>query len=358
MKSIYATGMNPADCGSLKRRPRVELFQAVTPMMHVLKERDNLTWRVTRVGDELPADLDAMLVSVMLPRSLNCPFALGTMWAISEALRREIPLVIYLTDWAFSFTHREFASIVRAGRDYFSKTIGGFLQYQEDPIEIEKHAERLLEVCEQYANPASPLWGKSQVLIPKYTNWGDVRVVQRMLPGAHPVSILDPTPAFLHYLDSAERQPILWDVEDRVKQWILPSLLKNYEWVDQQRLTWRVERFGPKKMTVLESERAVQMEYRRNVGAVCPPYNHEGSGWWRSRWIHSARARCILLCGAVDDLAAGEAYQFTGQEYESADYPRLRRYADDQAETMEALIQRDHEVFVEQVYAPFRKAGL
>lgn len=355
---VYATGMNPADCGALKRRPRVALFQAVTPMMDVLRDTSYLVWKETRVGDEIDNDVDAILVSVMLPRSLNCPYALGAMWAISEAIRREIPLVLYMTDWAFSYTHREFASIAKAGQEYFYKTIGGFPQYAESPDMIHQYGHRLLEVCEQYANPASPLWANAQVLIPKYTNWGDVQVVQRMLPGANPVHILDPTPAFVKYLDEAKRQPILWEMCDRARQWILPSLLKNYEWVDQQRLTWPVERFGPKKMLVLESERAVQMEYRRNMGAVCPPYNHEGSGWWRSRWIHSARAKSILLCGAVDDLAAGEAYQFTGQEYEAADFAGLTKYAADQQETMYGLLQWHQDYFVEQVYAPFKKAGL
>lgn len=356
--NIYATGMNPADSNALKRSPRVALFQAVIPMMRTLMEYgEHLTWRATRVGDDLPHDTDAVIVSVMLPRSLNCPYALGAIWAISEALRRELPLVLYLTDWAFFKTHGEFKSIAKAGMPYFSKEIGGSLQYNESPSEIAKHGEELLEVCRRWGDPASPLWERAQILVPRYTNWGDVNIVQRLLPGANPVFTLDPTPVFAQYLKDEPRDLPSWEMRNRTRQWILPSLLKDNTWLDKQNLTWPVERFGPKGFEVLATERDIQLEYQRNVGALCPPYPHAGSGWWRSRWIHSARAGSVLLCDPADGYKVGIPYVNPAGSVERLDNTQLGILAYAQQERMNQLLQLDMDLFTEQVYAPFREAG-
>lgn len=355
---VYATGMNPADANAVKRVPRVAIFQAFGAMLdHIQKSGETVTWKVTRVGDPLPHEVDAVIVSVMLPRSLNCPYALGAIWAISEALRRDIPIVLYMTDWAFFNTFREFRSIPRAGSSYFSKKIGGFPQYKEDPDQIAKHGNSLIEVCEAYDNPQSPIWQRAQVLIPKYTNWGDVRIIQRLLPGAHVVCTMDPTPLFVQYLEKDPKPVIVRDMEARAKHWILPSLLTDDRWLEKQNLTWPVDRFGPKGFSVLESEREVHRAYNRRAGAICPPYPTVGSGWWRSRWIHSARTRSILLCDFADAKAAGSAYDFSGAWYESMDSVQLRRVAEEQRDTMNQLLQLEMDVLTDQIYDPFWKAG-
>lgn len=359
--NIFATGMNPADANALKRAPRVALFQAFVEMMNQMKaNKENVVcWRRHRVGDPLPPDTHAVIVSSMLPRSLNCPYALGVVWAMAQALEQKIPLVIYLTDWAFFKATGEFKSIAKQGQSYFSKEIGGSLQYNESPEAIERHGEALLDICQQYATDGSNLWKHSQILVPRYTNWGDVSIVQRLLPaGANPVFTMDPTPLFVRYLEQPEIRTPIWGMEDREKRWILPSLLKDDRWLVNQNLRWPVERYGPKGFYVLPTERDIHAEYRRSVGALCPPYPTVGSGWWRSRWIHSAKARSILLCDPVDAKRAGIAYLLNGRQIETLDNVQLRIVAEGQRERMEQLFQTDMGVFFDQMYAPFRAAGV
>lgn len=357
---ILATGMNPADANVLKRSPRVEIFQAFGEMIRYLQDvGENVDWRRMRVGGPIPPGVDAIVVSLMLPRSLNCPYALGVIWTISEALRLEIPLVLYMCDWAFFRAHPEFRSIAKAGTSYFFKKIGNAPQYDESPMAIEEYGDQLIEVCEAYGNPSSRLWRNAQVMVPRYTHIGDVRIVQRLLPGVDRVFTMDPTPLFLRYLDSgltpsAEDQK--W-TESRAQRWILPSLLIDDDWIDRQELTWPVDRFGPKGCIVLENEREVTKAYARRAGALCPPYPTAGSGWWRSRWIHAARARLVLLCDSTDDqMFDSSIYAYNGEEYERMSATKRMEVAEEQAKTLERYLQKDLAVFQEQVYAPFGSA--
>jgi hypothetical protein len=353
---ILVTGMNPADSNELRRRPRVAIFQAFVEAMRYLRDQgEDLDWRRVRVGDRISSGTDAVIVSSMLPRSMNCRYALGVMWTIGEALRLEIPLVIYLTDWKFFAAHTEFRSIAREGVPYFSKKIGGVLQYDEDPVMIERYAEHLLWVCRAYGKRQSKLWKRAQILVPRYTNWGNVRIVQRMLPGAHPVHTLDPTPLFLQYLGELKANPP--DFAKREKSWIHPSLSKDNTWIERQNLTWPVDRFGLKKSIVLQNERAVQYAYQQRIGALCPPYPTVGSGWWRSRWIHSAQAKSVLLCSPRDSRCVGSSYNFSGKQYELMSIERLQEVAEEQARFLDIVLQTDMGVFNDQVYAPFREAG-
>lgn len=349
---IYSTGMNPVDSNALKRAPRVALFQAYGEMMAQLQFMGNeLTWRATKVGDRLPGNTETVFVSSMLPRSLNCPYALGVIWTIHEALSRDIPLVLYLTDWAFAKASAEFRSIAKAGEEYFFKTIGGKPQYNEDPAKLREAAPLLLDVCHQYNDPNSTLWKRAQVLVPRYTDWGDVQIVQDLLLTQKPVLTFDPTPSFVGYLNTDPQWYDIPSIEHRKKQWILPSLLKDDTWLDKQNLLWPVQRFGPKGFEVLASERDVHREYTKSVGALCPPYYHEGSGWWRSRWIHSAQARSILLAGEKDSRAIGFPVYQAGWRYEEMTNWSLQRVADDQREATTSKLQLDLEVMRDQIVA-------
>lgn len=355
--NIYASGMNPADSNALKREPRVHLFQAFVEMIKYLKSRKHeVTWRATKVGDDFPDDTDVVIVSSMLPRSLNCPYALGVIWTISEALRRDIPLVLYLTDWAFFKAAGEFKSIAKAGEEYFFKTIGGSPQYNEDPDQLRLCANQLLDVCRQYNDPNSKLWERAQVLVPRYTNWGDIKLIQSWLPGAKPILTMDPTPIFVEYLNTDPNPLKTVPLKDRMQRWILPSLLKDDTWIDKQHLNWPIQRFGPKGFEVLPNERGIQNSYGESVGALCPPYPHEGSGWWRSRWIHSARAGSILLCGDKDAKAAGPGYEFDGRHYELMPIESLVNLAQYQKEIMDKVLQLDMELLQYQIYMAIAKA--
>lgn len=360
--NIYATGMNPVDCNALKREPRVAIFQAFGEMLGCyLRNGDNVVWQRTKVGDAFPPDTDAVVVSMLLPRSLNCPYALGAMWAVHQAIMKNLPLVLYLTDWAFFKATSEYRSIAKQGQSYFSKQIGGALQYNENSDMIKKHEADLLEMCEWYGDPTSLLWKQSKVSIPKYTNWGRIDIIRQMLPGK-PATIyeFDPTPTFFKIITNVPHQLLAVDppADDRYKHWIWPSLLKDDSWVQKQALKWPIDRFGPKGFPVVRDELAVQMEYRNRVGAICPPYPTAGSGWWRSRWIHSAVAGNVLLCDVADQIAVGEAYAHFGSSYEAMSNEKLTEVANDQKQTMLDILQLDPEVMVQQALAPIEDFGV
>jgi hypothetical protein len=278
-------------------------------------------------------------------------------WTISEALARDIPIVLYLTDWAFFRAAGEFKSIAKVGADYFFKTIGGSPQYKEHPGKLRRYSQDLLDICHQWGDPESDLWRSVQVLVPRYTNWGDVSIVQSYLSGARPVMTFDPTPMFVDYLAKDPNPHDILDMEDRYKKWILPSLLKDDTWIMKQRLRWDVDRIGPKGYEVLSSERAIQHAYRRSVGALCPPYPHVGSGWWRSRWIHSAKACSILLCDRKDAQAVGHEYDYSGINYESMSTQSLVMVARGQKEKIESKLQLDMDILRDQIHAAIQGAG-
>jgi hypothetical protein len=337
----------------------VALFQAFVEAMEFYRQQGHhLTWKATKVGDPIPPGTDAVIVSVMLPRSLNCPYALGVMWAMSEALRLEVPLVVYLTDWAFFRASNEFKSIAKAGQPYFSKKIGGSLQYNEDPDMIQKHGEALLDLCRQWNDDTSLLWKRAAVMVPKYTNWGDMKIIQKHLPGADVIFPMDPTPIFLRYIQDDPNPTYVWKMECRNCKWLLPSLLKNDDWVEKQNLRWPVQRYGPKGFEVLATERDIQAEYRLHVGAICSPYPTVGSGWWRSRWIHAAIAKTVLLCDRVDGIQVGPAYLHSGQAYESATLPELAEIAQDQSAALYPLLQPNLDVLKLQLDRAFHRAGV
>lgn len=355
---IYATGMNPADTNGSKRRPRVSIFQAFVAMMnHYRTLGERLTWRITKVGDPLPPDTDAVMLSMLLPRSFNSPYALGAIWTISEALRLDIPLVLYFTDWAFFRAVVEFRSIAKAGPSYFLKTIGGYPQYDEPEDQVRLHGETMIDVCRQYDTPTSKLWKQAQVLVPRYTNWGDVGIIQKYLPGANPVLTMDPTLLFVQYLESVApmKEPKEW--ADRSRTWVLPSLLKDDTWLDKQALRWPIHRYGPKGFPVVQNERDVLNAYGDARGGLCPPYSTVGSGWWRSRWIHSALAGSLLLAHRVDSVKVGEEYCYDGPEYEAMPPAKQHQLAKDQSVRMRGLMQMNPAMLVDQLYDPIRKAG-
>jgi hypothetical protein len=354
---VLATGMNPVDSNTLRRMPRVAIFQVFPLITGALREDGNeVDWRRIRVGDPIPPGTDAVILSCMLPRSLNCPYALGVMWTMSEALRLDIPLVLYLTDWQFFNAAREYKSVVKEGAGYFFKQIGGSPQYAEPYDEVVQHSDELLAVCEAYSNPGSRLWRNAQILVPRFTYIGDVKIVQRMLPGANPVHTVDPTPSFLDYLDSNPKPSVEWPYEQRARRWILPSLVTDTTWMDRQQLSWPVDRFGSKGYIVLEDEREVQNAYARRLGSVCPPYPTAGGGWWRSRWIHSAIAGSVTLCDTPDEI--NDSYRFNGEQYESMSIDRLKEVALEQSDIMSIKMQKNFSIFREQVYAPFRRMEL
>lgn len=353
---IYATGMNPVDCNALKRSPRVELTQNFVEMInHLNSEGEEVTWRATKVGDELPEITDAVIVSMLLPRSLNSPYALGAIWTISEALRRQIPLVLYMADWAFYKAAGEYRSIVKAGNSYFSKEIGGSPQYRESPEMIAKHGGELMQICRQYTLHESHLWKVAQISVPKYTHWGNMDILQNQLPGANPIHAYDPTPLFMRNTLGLEKWPELEPPYIREKRWMFPSLLTSHPWVDKQGLHWPVDRFGPKGHQVV-TEREILPLYRERMGAIAPPYYTVGSGWWRSRWLHSALAGSVLLCDSTDAIQVGEEYRNFGTGYEAMSDSALRRVAEAQRARIHRFAQMDMSVLNDQIYGPFRKA--
>lgn len=354
--NIYATGMNPVDCNALKRSPRVELTQNFVEMMQYLRgQGERLSWRATKVGDNIPSEIDVVIVSMLLPRSLNSPYALGALWTISEALRRDIPLILYMADWAFYKAHGEYRSIVKAGNSYFSKEIGGSPQYRESVDMIAKHGGELMQVCRQYTMWESHLWKRAQIVVPKYTNWGDMDILQNLLPGANLIQTYDPTPLFMKNTLGYDEWPELPPVEIRGRRWMFASLLTAHPWVDKQNLHWPVDRFGPKGHTVV-TEKEILPLYRERAGAIAPPYQTDGSGWWRSRWLHAALAGSVLLCGSGDQLEMGEWYRFWGYQYEDMTNSRLQFTAEGQREIMRSVTQLDMSILHEQVYDPIRKA--
>lgn len=139
--------------------------------------------------------------------------------------------------------------------------------------------------------------GRWPTLVMPLFEWGDVGVLlDRCRLNVREVITVDPT------MMSPMHPVSPWPSELRERRWVNASLSakSGTAWQDNLGLTWPVTNYGKLSGTRLR-ESEVAAAYGGSWGVMSQPYNHRGSGWWRVRYLHAARARAILL-GAIEDL--------------------------------------------------------
>lgn len=126
------------------------------------------------------------------------------------------------------------------------------------------------------------------------------------------------------------------DKANKEKAWIFSSLVqtKTRKWLDKMDMEWDVRIYGAQrgayKSERLTEDKMVQ-EYQNVWGNLMPAYDNIGSGWWRTRVLQCAEAKCITYCDPEEGKIYGEEFcNFTPADLEAMDTDQLWQKAMDQ----------------------------
>lgn len=127
-----------------------------------------------------------------------------------------------------------------------------------------------------------------------------------------------------------------WD--ERKRAWVSAALpdKKLSDWpVSRWRVEWDVVEYGdakvPGQTRITEAE--VFESYQRAVGVLAMRRTkHDGSGWWRVRYAHAARAKSVVLASSADATAMGGAFTVPVETMEAMTSTELRDLAHAQSE--------------------------
>lgn len=360
---IQLTGPTALQCGS-QRRP-LQKLDAVH-MLHdaLVKLGHDVRWSkpeivLEGVGQPVyKADWD-LLICVAAPiNSLNSLNGLNTLWAIS----RGGPMMMFWDDWQVKNSISSWRSLVNQGMKQVRKSLPTGVGTVERLFRgcTPEQAEWFGPLALETAKALSMNWRWEWTSLTLRYTWGDPNKVHGLLPVCRSYSSFDPTPVIplLPVHDYAA------EVEHRARAWTCATLTQRHNlWVQQkQKLSWPVHWHGNKKLTeALDGERLateldVQRSYRKRVGVLSPPYDHAGSGWFRSRFLYAQNTLNVLYGSAAEMGCLGPAYTHYGpRDIEEASAARLLELAHEQREAYRPwLTTYDH--MISQVEAAVVKA--
>ena len=288
-------------------------FLQVNPQRRVIKKIDvpqsivetlialghDVDWRLVNVGEDL-SGYDAAFVCLAPITSTNArKGALGALWTLSE--KRNMPVAALFDDWQFPAVFNGFRALKR-NPEYLNKIIWGErFFFSETEETVAQHKDELVQTAEELLGPA---WKRILPVCPMY-RWGDrEKVLAKMPDEISSVFALDPSPTIYESMSSVKYNG------EKERAWIMAALMPHGEWLEKKEPTWRVDLFGSRKLKAerLKTEEDVIMQYHLRWGALSPPYNHAGGGWWRSRFLYSASAGTVLVCDKGEGTPIGPSY--------------------------------------------------
>jgi hypothetical protein len=239
-------------------------------------------------------EFDAVFLGLVPPFSVAAHFANSALLCLRDAEKAGVPVVIYIDDWHFYQLFSNLKSILKnplqlvkpffAGRDLHSYTA--------------EHLDELTAVVERLHTQPWPV-----TVVPAFT-WGDHDKFAAELKLSADVIFTDISAL-------AEEHPAPEPPCTRSRGWVLGTVSNQLEWLESLGLQWPVHHFGGKASRAAAKlpESDLVAEYYRNAGVLSPPYERIiGTGWWRNRFVHAARARSVLLGDPRDAASLDGSY--------------------------------------------------
>jgi hypothetical protein len=320
-------------------------------------------WRKVTPGEDL-SSYDLAWVNLAPINSLNGRSgAMGALWMLGSGL----PCVGYADDWQFSTVWAGMRSLVRrpetltkylltGARDgenatYFSRqeaydAYERVIQrnpdaknkcnveryyFRDDDEHVLPYADRLVQAAAEFNTER---WAQGMILVCPMYAWGNRALVRKRLPKTvSPVEALDPSSTIYDSLVPHDPLP----PEEKKREWVLGALMPHDTWVEKNRFTWPLSYVGSRKMIRtyggqrFKTESDVIDHYNQHWGILSPPYPHAGSGWWRSRFIYSARVRSVLVADKGEGDPIGSAYKVRIADVERMSTEQLVALAEEQA---------------------------
>jgi 2-polyprenyl-3-methyl-5-hydroxy-6-metoxy-1,4-benzoquinol methylase len=300
---ILVTGMTPTQSG---RPGRFQWLIVPALFTEALRLAGHEVEHRATVPDEDLTSYDVILVGLVPPGSIAARHVYVVMDVIARARASGCGLLFYVDDWQYD-------KILSGCKNKHKQKHGLYNSIQgrtfRDWAETDQGRERVALSMEALATRPWP------TTIGVAYPWGD----HAQLPDtpARETVFVDPSSLAWDKINAMiERDPV--EPYERQRRWILASLSRHHDWVNQQGFSWPVELIGPKHTgaTYTLKEHEIVQLVRQSWGALVPPYHHAGSGWWRPRMQYTAVAGAISLVNAEDAARLGSAFQLTRPDVE------------------------------------------
>lgn len=347
MMKILVSGFTPLQIATDRRT--ISKIDVPASVVQALRESGHeVEWRRVVVGEDL-SSYDALWICLAPLNSLNGrQGAMGALYALSSG----VPAVGFFDDWQFPTVFNGARSLVKnpdtlykhllVGKDrgdepatYYSREdaeaalarvraanpeaksyIERYYMLDKDD-EIRPYAARLLQAA---SDMLAARWEAGMVpACPMYA-WGDRSLVRKRMPKAlGPIEPLDPTSTIYPILQSVTPSP----PEAKERAWVLGALMPHDTWLAKKNLEWPVKIIGSRKLIRtlggerLQTENDVLAFYNQHWGILSPPYPHAGSGWWRSRFVYSARVGSVLFADKGEGRPLGPSHAMSAREIEN-----------------------------------------
>lgn len=315
--TILLTGFTSRQANTVSVKS--DIYATTSPLFADMLRRlgHTVDWRPTVFGEAGVENYDIVMVGFSDPNShTGMVHRYGAMYAMLKAKR----LLMWADDWRLSpyktmITNVEYSW---ATRMLHEKRLGEHAQALELKPAIDQVMTSLATTH------------KAPVLAQLF-NWGDESLFLKEVPHAAWLARFDIS-AFTP-VHVTEPKPMV----ERGHRWVSAALSQTEDYTDKLRLTWPLlNQTKPKGKgfggwSKMREDAIVQTLYRDNVGVLCKPYSHAGSGWWRSRYSYAVQCRNVMLADFKEISGIGGPYLKRAAEIEAMSADDLQKLADWQA---------------------------
>lgn len=315
-------------------------------------------WRKVTPGEDL-SSYDVLWMNLAPLNSLNGrQGAMGALYALASGK----PCVGFFDDWQFSTVFNGAKALVRkpemiykyllVGKDrgdegatYFS--YADAVAAKERALALNPSAKIYIEryymtetdesvrdydamLVQSARNLLDARWAAGMVPVCPMYAWGDRSLVRKRMPKElSAIEALDPSATIYPILNSVTPLP----PESKKRTWVLGALMPHDTWLEKKRFEWPVEIVGSRKLVRklggqrLQTEQDVLAFYNEHWGILSPPYPHAGSGWWRSRFMYSARVGSVLFADKNEGAPLGDCHRLSITEIERLSDAELAQLA-------------------------------
>lgn len=246
--------------------------------------------RKVRLGEDIDG-YDALITAMLTPMSIGSCNLLGALWAMS----RGMPTLMYMDDWQVQALFGGMEVVGRVGEKQLLKTFTGGRPFYNDGDIAAPYVPILQE---QARKIGSGEWGAAHWTGIAF-DWGDKSILEAKMP----------TNVNVHYIEPSslvELRPL--PPTEKRREWVMGSLNDATKAVSKFGTTWPVAYWGKKYGVKPLPEAEFYVKTAESWGVLSHPYWHAGSGWYRTRFFHAAKAGNILLANPDEVRPLGAPY--------------------------------------------------
>jgi hypothetical protein len=315
---VLVTGCTQQQCGKL---PRIRYEPVSAVFAHGLQLTGaEVEHRPFAPGEDLRA-FDAVFIGVVPFYSIAGQFVNTALMCLMKARATGVPVVFYVDDWRFTQLFSNLKSIAKNPQQLIKPFFEGRDQHEFAAAHLSLF-ERQVEDLHLRDWPVT--------LVPAFS-WGDHAKLSAALTSS-------PDVVFADISSLAARYPGT-EATSRKAEWVFGTVSNQLDWLSSLELTWPVRHYGSQtsKAPARVTEAQLVAEYHECWGVLSPPYQKIlGTGWWRNRLVHAARAGAILLCDPAEAPQLGASYKLLPHAIEILSDAELRALAAEQQRAFRA----------------------